>query len=404
MDASARDVMEACLAQYVRQSRENGLAPDARALIGVSRDSLDSASLVEYRLTVGGRPQVWLVADCPDAKFVVESTGLSYFQLFNKRTGFNARMGRDSKTDPTWCPLGPEILDLEISVHGCPRVGGHACRFCYKGNTDRPPTNLPLADFMAIVDRFPRNLSQIALGITGVQTNPDFPEMLRWLREERGIVPNYTLSGVDLTDPLVEATVRHCGRVAVSVYEADRELCYRTLARFHALRPNFCNVHLLLSNQNMGFVDSVLDDVASGRVVGLRNLVFLRCKPVGRASNLDCSLSMDNLAHAIDRCQEVGVSCGFDSCSCGMVEDLLRQRGMDRLSVYTEPCESSRFSSYVNVHGQYSHCSFCEHLPGFPAVDLLADGFDFHRFWIQDCQRYRDMDTAVHCPCLSGLR
>ena len=115
---------------------------------------------------------------------------------------------------------------------------------CYKNNSDKPATNMSLADFKKVVGKFPRNLSQIALGITGVQTNPDFIEMLRWLREDMGIVPNYTLSGADMNDEIFEATLKYCGRVAVSVYETDKNLCYNTIKRFNR-RDNLLNLLLV---------------------------------------------------------------------------------------------------------------------------------------------------------------
>lgn len=35
------------------------------------------------------------------------------------------------------------------------------------------------------------------------------------------------------------------------------------------------------------------------------------------------------------------------------------------MSPYVEPCEICRFSSYVNVDGEYFPCSFVEGLPGW---------------------------------------
>ena len=394
-----RSVVEVCFNEYVRQCFANRFSPDPKAVKGFTPSSVKSARIQAYKRTVDGVESDWVVVDTDTHKFVINATQLDYYQIFNKTTGFNVRMGKTFEDDPSWCPLGPEILDLEISINGCPRVGGASCKFCYKNNTDKPATNMSLADFKKIVGKFPRNLSQIALGITGVQTNPDFKEMLRWLREDMGIVPNYTLSGADLNDDIFEATLKYCGRVAVSVYETDKNLCYNTIKRFNERSPNFCNMHLILSDYNLKFVNEVLDDIENGKVEGLRNIVFLRCKPVGRASVLPCTLSFETLDAVIQRCEKIGIGYGFDSCSCGLVQDYFRERGKPDLIKYCEPCEGFKLSFYISALGEGCLCSFCEHVQGFPRFNFLADDFNFEKFWVEDGQKFRDMDTAAHCPC-----
>ena len=74
--------------------------------------------------------------------------GFDYNYIFLKKAkfghtaGFFQRWGHSPKDDPHFSPVGPEILDIEISVNGCPPVGGHNCKFCYKNNTNQPPTNM----------------------------------------------------------------------------------------------------------------------------------------------------------------------------------------------------------------------------------------------------------------------
>lgn len=394
-----KSVVEICFNEYVKQSFASKSTPDPKAYANFTPASVKDARIQIYNREVDGVASEWDVVDTDTHKFVINATHLDYYQIFNKTTGFNVRMGKTFEDDPSWCPLGPEILDLEISINGCPRVGGASCKFCYKNNTDKPATNMSLADFKKIVGKFPRNLSQIALGITGVQTNPDFKEMLRWLREDMGIVPNYTLSGADLNDDIFETTLKYCGRVAVSVYETDKNLCYNTIKRFNERSPNFCNMHLILSDYNLKFVNEVLDDIEAGKVEGLRNIVFLRCKPVGRASKLPCTLSPETLDAVITRCTKIGIGYGFDSCSCGLVQDYFKSKGKPELVKYCEPCEGFKLSFYISALGEGCLCSFCEHVQGFPRFNFLADDFNFEKFWVEDGQKFRDMDTAAHCPC-----
>ena len=61
----------------------------------------------------------------------------NYKYNFHKDTGFFQRWGKTEADDPQ-CAPAPEILDIEISVNGCP----NNCPFCYKGNSNVPPTNM----------------------------------------------------------------------------------------------------------------------------------------------------------------------------------------------------------------------------------------------------------------------
>jgi hypothetical protein len=90
-----------------------------------------------------------LVRDNKDRKLVRSK---DYNFNFDKKTGLFMRWGETQEDDPNLCPLGPEILDIEISVNGCP----NACPFCYKNNRDTAPTNMSHATFTAILDRISR--------------------------------------------------------------------------------------------------------------------------------------------------------------------------------------------------------------------------------------------------------
>lgn len=128
-------IVNTCYEAFVRQSFQSKAFPDQNAFRGITKDNMKDATIHEYDIVVEGRPQHWTVVDSNVAKFVVNETDRDYYEIFNKTTGFNARLGKDAETDPTWCPLGPEILDFEISINGCPKVGGASCKFCCPPDT-----------------------------------------------------------------------------------------------------------------------------------------------------------------------------------------------------------------------------------------------------------------------------
>lgn len=355
----------------------------------------ERSKLYEYKFYAYGKPQIFYVIDSDIGKFVFNDLHTDcvepYFYMFNKTNGYTVRFGKLATDDPKMCLLGPEILDLEISVNGCPKINGKNCKFCYKNNTDAEPENMDIETFRNIIKKFPKNLSQIAFGITGTQTNPWFPAILKACKEEFGIIPNYTLSGVDLTNEMLKYTVKYCGAVAVSCYEGAKEICYDTIKRFNDYDPKFhTNMHIVLSKGTYNHVMDVLNDIKAGKVSGLKSVVFLRIKPVGRAAKMNVAIPSKMLGEIITFCETNNISFGFDSCSATNVIKWYESQNRGDMVKYCEPCESSMFSSYINVNGMYHHCSFCESLPGYTGVNVNECNH-FTDIWLgNEIENYRN--------------
>lgn len=348
--------------------------------------------------------KVWDIIDTDLFKYTSRESKFcvrDYHCFFNKVTGFTIRFGKNVKDEPKYCDLGPEILDLEISVNGCPKVGGHNCKFCYKNNSDKPPTNMSFETFKKIFDSMPKCLYSIAFGITGVQTNPDFPKMLKYCREN-DVIPNYTLSGADLTDEMIEITSKYCGAVAVSCYAGNNQLCYDTIKRLYEGSNGklHVNMHIVLSEDpvQMAHLLNVLCDIQNKKIVGLRNIVFLRIKPVGRAANMNCKITLKTYRKIMEFCLDNKIGFGFDSCSAKTASRVLKELGHEDLTECCEPCESSRFSSYIAVDGRYWNCSFCERSDWFKPINVL-DYNNFIDVWhLPEVMRVRNIETDQSCP------
>jgi len=316
----------------------------------------------------GGDP--YTVVETNTAKTIMSPC--DYHYIFDKKTGFFARWGKTPKDDPEFSPIGPEILDLEISVNGCP----NACKFCYKSNQDVPATNMTLGQFKTLMDKMPMTLTQIAFGITGVQTNPDFIPMLKESRK-RGVIPNFTLSGIDLTPKLADEIAPLVGGLAVSVYKTDKNVGYNTVKMFSDRGVKQTNIHLMASQETLDFVYEVLrDSKTDSRLEKLNAIVFLGVKPKGRAKGQFHSLTSEQYADLINYCFENDLRFGFDSCSAPKFEQAVKEREMSEerrkvLLSMSESCESSLFSAYINVKGEYWHCSFSEDEPNVECVNVL---------------------------------
>ena len=319
------------------------------------------------------------VHDEPDRK---DFSSPDYNYTFCKKTGYFERWGRTRDDDPDYAPA-PEILDLEISVNGCPKIAGESCRFCYKGNTAGEPTNMSFDTFREIFDKMSTALTQIAFGITGVQTNPDFLRMMHYTRE-RGVIPNFTLSGADLTDRLAEECAEVVGALAVSAYERDRDLCYNTVQKFVSLGIDQTNIHLLVSKETMPFVMQVVRDrLKDPRLQEMGSIVFLGVKPKGRARDNFHPITKEGYKVLVGLCLAAGIRFGFDSCSEPKYEHAVKSfpfpdNAKRMLIECAESCESSLMSSYISCDSKYWHCSFAENEDGQRCVDVL-DAEDFVR-------------------------
>lgn len=318
----------------------------------------------------------WTVLDADGWK-LTSNDRRDYRCFFDKRDGFNCRFGRTVDDDPAYCGLGNEILDLEVSVNGCvPVPGSTNCRYCYKNNTNAAPTNMSFDMFRRIVDSFPKNLSQIAFGITGLKTNPDLGRMFEYCRSS-GIIPNVTTVGADMDEDAKDMLCRWCGAVAVSCYTGARELCYKTIKDLHDYarakygRDLHVNMHVVVSEDNMPHLRGVLRDVADGKVEGLRSVVLLRIKPKGRAAKMNCRVPKETYAELVRFCLDNKISFGFDSCSAVPVMEALKELGRPELCMSCEKCESGALSAYINVKGEYWGCSFAEGTKFVKPVNVL---------------------------------
>lgn len=329
---------------------------------------------------------------------------------FDKTTGFFARWGKTKDDDPTFSPFGPEILDLEISINGCP----NNCSHCYKKNQNIPPTNMSLDTYKKIIGKFDRSpLCQIALGICGVKTNPDFIDMLKYTRE-KGLIPNFTLSGIDCDDNDIKEIVKYIGACAVSVYESDKNICYNTVEKFISAGIKQTNIHLLVMKENINFVYEVLNDVKNDkRLKDLNAIVLLKLKPKGRAKNIFTNLSQTEYNKLFKFCFDNNISIGMDSCHAHNLELFLEQSDIkkeekENISKCIESCESfGLFSSYINYKGKYFPCSFTENEGEWKdGIDVLNfDNFLKDIWFSEKLNKYRQqsIDTRYESGCRKCL-
>jgi len=318
-----------------------------------------------------------------------------YNYLFNKVSGQFFRWGTTKKDDPSMSPYGPEIADIEIST-SCSGVNGKPCSFCYKSNTQRGE-NMSLDTFKKVFSTFPKILTQIAFGIGDIDANPDIWDIFSFCREN-GVVPNVTINGSRMDEDKYNKLSNLCGAVAVSRY-SPKDVCYNAVEQLSLHGLNQVNIHQLLSAETYDSCMELLDDAKSDpRLSGLRAIVFLALKKVGRGKTMNTLSNVDKYRALVEKAINSGVGIGFDSCSAPMfLKAMTEHKDYQEYETLAEPCESLLFSIYVDVTGKVYPCSFLEH-SGFQGIDLTkVENFMKEAWYNPEVLKWRDKLLSTTC-------
>lgn len=147
----------------------------------------------------------------------------SFVSMFDPKTGFYMRSGviengKDTGEDPFMASF-PELLDIGV-MQTC--VCSKRCNVdCYQKAIERTGNNMPLSDFESILKQCQGKVFQVALGGAGdVDTHEDFEDLLKLCKQYK-VVPNFTTSGILMTEEKAAICKEYCGAVAVSNVLSD---------------------------------------------------------------------------------------------------------------------------------------------------------------------------------------
>lgn len=307
-----------------------------------------------------------------------------YNWVFDTVSGTFIRFGKTLTDDPQYSPFGPEILDLEVSTI-CSGIKGTPCKFCYKSNTS-VGTNMSFDTFVEVLNKLneKNNLVQIAFGIGDIDANPDLIKMMEYAREH-SIIPNITINGSRLTDDWIKTLVTLCGAVSVSHYDDD--VCFNAVNALTEAGHKQVNIHKLMSFETLhdGSCFKIVNQMISDdRLKNLHAMVFMTLKQVGSRNVMTSPKYDDEYKKVLDFALEKNLPIGFDSCGSSMFCRYLKENHSDKydnMSMFIEPCESSLFSSYVNVDGLYYPCSFIEQTSMFKGLDVVNCNSFINDIW-----------------------
>jgi organic radical activating enzyme len=170
--------------------------------------------------------------------------------------GKTLRFALDSKKPITELKY-PEFYDIKVtdSCEG-------KCPWCYMDSKPGPHYENIIEKTRNFFNPMTANQLpfQVALGGGCPTSHPDFCELLKVLKEEFDICPNYTTNGMFINEPysdrVMVTTKKYCGGVAVSCHPHLKEYWAKAALAFHqnGVRLNF---HIIISDK--ASIDSFVD-------------------------------------------------------------------------------------------------------------------------------------------------
>jgi MoaA/NifB/PqqE/SkfB family radical SAM enzyme len=322
----------------------------------------------------------------------------SYKTIFDLESGIEIITGINGKPDP-FCLELPSLLDIGI-MGSCDRK----CPFCYQGHENKP--NMKLDDFKLIIDQVKNNVNQVALGGRGdPNKHESFKEILKYCRKNY-IVPNYTTSGLNLTDEEVEIS-KLCGAVAVSDYSQDHT--YEALRKFISAGIK-TNIHKIFSKSTYNECLQIVSGYNPWRKIVFQKgvnyeidlekinaIIFLLFKPQGAGKNIDLvpsSIQIQRFAELIYKSQ-AQCKVGMDSCLVNHTVKYVELTPAQKMTVDT--CEGARMSGYISSDLKFMPCSFSNQnmavqITGKNLKEVWKNGHPFKSF------RKTLKETPACCP------
>jgi radical SAM protein with 4Fe4S-binding SPASM domain len=212
-----------------------------------------------------------------------------------------------------------------------------------------------------------KGLQQVALGGAGNPNDHEsFYDILKYTRDN-GIVPNYTTSGINLTDSMAKWSKEFCGAAAVSWHYTQY-----SVDALHKFMHYGCktNIHFVVNNKTIDDAIHLLekhelnydDKIFDLNKEKINAIIFLLYKPIGLGKEENMLTLMndkDKISKFFMLINNVHpFSIGFDSCSIPGILNFSSNINPNSI----DTCEGGRFSGYINAKMQMVPCSFDQKL------------------------------------------
>ncbi|MBU4099706.1 radical SAM protein [Patescibacteria group bacterium] len=307
----------------------------------------------------------------------------------------------------------PTLADIQITT----KCNLH-CPHCY-ASSSLNGGNIAWEDLILALDSFSdAGVFQLALGGGEPTLHPKFIQILKAARE-RGITPNLTTNGKDLTSEIAEAMGRYCGAVALSAEGVEEDFERRR----HFKWEKFCQSAKLLKKHgnklvfqitascgNIEKLPRIIDCLLGFESYGL---ILLAYKPVGRGKFFDDVLTVREnslVKNIIKECLdkvENKTKIGFDCCFAKGIIELAKETFSFNFEV-VEGCSALRNSLAVTKDLDVVPCSFINHAVGNlkqESLERIWNGEKSEKFRKKFCENIKSAmceNCLLKYQCLGG--
>lgn len=293
-----------------------------------------------------------MIADAGKPLKIMIDTKYKFITVFNPESGFYMRTGilednQDTGIDPFMASF-PHLLD--IGIMGTCKNKNYCKVGCYQGNINKP--NMSFKNFKKIIKQIKGKTFEIALGGNGSPNeHENFIDIIKYTREN-DIIPNYTTSGIELTDEQIKATKDYCGAVAVSFY--NQPYTFSAIERFLNAECK-TNIHYVLGNDS---IDEALFKLKNNLFPkGINAVIFLMYKPIG-CIKPDNVLKFNDLRvvefYNLIQNNTFEYKIGLDACHLPALCNFSTKIN----KIITTPCDGGSYSAYITSDFWMLPCSF----------------------------------------------
>lgn len=282
-----------------------------------------------------------------------------FISFFDELTGQYVRTGiiengKDTGRDPFMASF-PELLDIGIMGHCAHGKKGLCLQDgveCYQDGLHRNDANMSVDDFACIARQCSGRTYQFVLGGCGdPDQHENFADILEICKRE-GIIPNFTTSGLGITETIARLCKKYYGAVAVSWYRSEyTERAINILVNAGVKT----NIHYVLSKDTVE--EAVERLTAHSFPEQINAIVFLLHKPVGLGNAQNVITIKHKAFYELIRMVDsgkIGYKIGFDSCTVPALVNFSHNINMDSL----DTCEGARWSAYISPDMKMMPCSF----------------------------------------------
>jgi len=184
--------------------------------------------------------------------------------------------------------------------------------------------------------------------------------------------------------------------------EVKNDIAYDAIKSLTDRGMTQVNIHYMISEQTYDKAFEIMKDIKSDpRLEKLNAIVFLSLKPKGRSIGHFNQLSQDKFKILTDYALSNQIPMGFDSCSAQKFMKAVKDYpNAEEMKTYAEPCESTLYSLYIDVNGDFFPCSFSPGTPGWEKGLSVLNCKNFIKdIWFNDKTRKFSDDVKSCRDC-----